>query len=237
MEALTAALRIQHMAIDGKTLRGSGSAKLGPLHLVSAWATAQHLSLGPVAVDAKSNEITAIPALLELLDLSGVFGRRIALTFAASCVPCRPSQVGGFGMRSVLVFSLLLLLAGATQAKGLRFRVVDASSGAPIAGATIERWASQWQPRILLPPGKFWFPAGKLTTDAEGFAFLEVVARDDWYAIKAGGYEEGSVARSWFKFQFTARAGGSPRDMVEQSGALVVPLRPGTSKEKDRQAE
>jgi len=71
VQALTAALRIKHVAIDGKTLRGSGSARLGPLHLVSAWATAQHLSLGQVAVDAKSNEITAIPALLELLDLNG----------------------------------------------------------------------------------------------------------------------------------------------------------------------
>jgi len=71
VQAISAALRIKHIAIDGKTLRGSGSAKLGPLHLVSAWATAQHLSLGQVAVDAKSNEITAIPALLELLDLNG----------------------------------------------------------------------------------------------------------------------------------------------------------------------
>jgi predicted transposase YbfD/YdcC len=71
VRAVSAALRIKHIAIDGKTLRGSGSAKLGPLHLVSAWATAQHLSLGQVAVDAKSNEITAIPALLELLDLNG----------------------------------------------------------------------------------------------------------------------------------------------------------------------
>jgi predicted transposase YbfD/YdcC len=71
VQAVTAALRIQHVAIDGKTLRGSGSAKLGPLHLVSAWATAQHLTLGQVAVEAKSNEITAIPALLELLDLKG----------------------------------------------------------------------------------------------------------------------------------------------------------------------
>jgi predicted transposase YbfD/YdcC len=69
--AVSEALRIQHVAIDGKALRGSGSAKLGPLHLVSAWATAQHLTLGQVAVDAKSNEITAIPALLELLDLNG----------------------------------------------------------------------------------------------------------------------------------------------------------------------
>ncbi len=71
VRAVSQALKIQHVAIDGKTLRGSGSAKLGPLHLVSAWATAQHLSLGQVAVDAKSNEITAIPALLELLDLHG----------------------------------------------------------------------------------------------------------------------------------------------------------------------
>jgi predicted transposase YbfD/YdcC len=71
VRAVSAALGIQHVAIDGKTLCGSGSAKLGPLHLVSAWATAQHLSLGQVAVDAKSNEITAIPRLLELLDLNG----------------------------------------------------------------------------------------------------------------------------------------------------------------------
>jgi predicted transposase YbfD/YdcC len=71
VRAVSAALRIRHVAIDGKTLRGSGSAQLGPLHLVSAWATAQHLSLGQVAVDSKSNEITAIPALLELLDLQG----------------------------------------------------------------------------------------------------------------------------------------------------------------------
>jgi predicted transposase YbfD/YdcC len=71
VRAVSAALDIKHVAIDGKTLRGSGSARLGPLHLVSAWATAEHLSLGQVAVDAKSNEITAIPALLEMLDLGG----------------------------------------------------------------------------------------------------------------------------------------------------------------------
>jgi predicted transposase YbfD/YdcC len=71
VRAVAESLRIKHVAIDGKTLRGSGSAKLGPLHLVSAWATAQHLTLGQVAVDTKSNEITAIPALLELLDLKG----------------------------------------------------------------------------------------------------------------------------------------------------------------------
>jgi predicted transposase YbfD/YdcC len=71
MQALSAALSIKQIAIDGKTLRSSGHGPLGPLHLVSAWATANHLSLGQVAVADKSNEIPAIPRLLELLDLSG----------------------------------------------------------------------------------------------------------------------------------------------------------------------
>jgi len=59
------------VAIDGKTLRRTfdRARGLGALHLVSAWATANGLTLGQVAVDAKSNEITAIHALIELLDL------------------------------------------------------------------------------------------------------------------------------------------------------------------------
>lgn len=60
-----------HLAIDGKTLRGSAACKRGPLHLVSAWATEANLSLGEVAVEGKSNEIRAIPELLKLLDLKG----------------------------------------------------------------------------------------------------------------------------------------------------------------------
>jgi len=57
--------------LDGKTLRSTRHrwAGLGALHLVSAWASATGLTLGQVAVDSKSNEITAIPQLLELLDL------------------------------------------------------------------------------------------------------------------------------------------------------------------------
>src|SRR5690348_1858662 len=51
VQAIQATLAIKHVAIDGKTLRSSGSAKFGTWHLVSAWATAQRLSLGQVAVD------------------------------------------------------------------------------------------------------------------------------------------------------------------------------------------
>src|SRR5207253_11144196 len=64
---------LQHIAIDGKALRHSYNRRAGleMLHAVSAWATEQHLILGQVMTDAKSNEITAIPKLLELLDLHG----------------------------------------------------------------------------------------------------------------------------------------------------------------------
>ena len=61
------------IAIDGKALRRTfdRARGLGALRLVSAWATANGLTLGQVAVDAKSNEVTAIPRLIELLDLRG----------------------------------------------------------------------------------------------------------------------------------------------------------------------
>jgi predicted transposase YbfD/YdcC len=61
------------IAIDGKTLRRSfdRAAGKGPLHVVSAWAVENHLTLGQMAVDGKSNEITAIPELLKILDLTG----------------------------------------------------------------------------------------------------------------------------------------------------------------------
>jgi predicted transposase YbfD/YdcC len=64
-------LGLGHIAIDGKSQRGSAHGKVGPLHIVSAWSTQMNLSLGQVAVDKKSNEIKAIPQLLELLDLQG----------------------------------------------------------------------------------------------------------------------------------------------------------------------
>ncbi len=63
----------QVVAIDGKTLRRSfdAASEKSAIHMVSAWATANHISLGQVVTDQKSNEITAIPKLLEMLDISG----------------------------------------------------------------------------------------------------------------------------------------------------------------------
>jgi predicted transposase YbfD/YdcC len=61
------------LAIDGKTLRRSHDRKngLGALHSVTVWASEYGLSLGQVACDEKSNEITAIPELLKLVDVAG----------------------------------------------------------------------------------------------------------------------------------------------------------------------
>ena len=60
------------VSIDGKTLRGSRDAgSKSVVHMVSAWANANQLSLGQVKVDEKSNEITAIPKLLNVLVLKG----------------------------------------------------------------------------------------------------------------------------------------------------------------------
>lgn len=73
MAAVCQRLGLKQVAIDGKTLRrchhrGKGQAAL---HLVSAWSVENGLTLGQRAVDGKSNEITAIPELLQLLDVSG----------------------------------------------------------------------------------------------------------------------------------------------------------------------
>jgi predicted transposase YbfD/YdcC len=59
--------------IDGKTIRGSYDRNQGKsaLHVISAWASKQRLVLAQMKVEDKSNEITAIPALLDLLDIAG----------------------------------------------------------------------------------------------------------------------------------------------------------------------
>src|SRR3954453_12720474 len=73
MQAVQEITESRLIAIDGKTLRGSYNRRDGKaaIHMVSAWARENTLSLGQVVVDEKSNEITAIPALLGVLEVSG----------------------------------------------------------------------------------------------------------------------------------------------------------------------
>lgn len=74
IKSLSIDVNSEVIAIDGKTLRGSGNRRKGKkaLHLVSAWASNQGLLLGQVkTTDEKSNEITAIPKLLKMIDVAG----------------------------------------------------------------------------------------------------------------------------------------------------------------------
>ena len=72
VERFTTAVR-GVVAVDGKTLRRSfdRAAEQGPIHMISAWSSQQRLVLGQCKVADKSNEITAIPQLLQLLELHG----------------------------------------------------------------------------------------------------------------------------------------------------------------------
>ena len=73
VDALREPTQSEIMALGGKTLRHSfdTAGGRGAIHVVSAWAAANRLVLGQVKVDDKSNEITALPALLSLLDVRG----------------------------------------------------------------------------------------------------------------------------------------------------------------------
>jgi hypothetical protein len=134
----------------------------------------------------------------------------------------RPSMM--LNVRNLLVPCILAAVPAAVQAEELRFRVVDAVSGAPIANVEVKRLASQWQPRILLLPGKFWFPREEAATDASGVTSFKEFASDDHFSFNAAGYEPGAVNKSWFKYRF--RSGTGPAsEVAERSGALVIPMR------------
>ena len=70
-QGLREAVDEEIVAMDGKSLRRSMDRKRGPIHLVNAWTAANRLVLGQLKVADKSNEITAIPALLRALELAG----------------------------------------------------------------------------------------------------------------------------------------------------------------------
>lgn len=90
------------IAIDGKTLRRTfdTASQKAAIHMVSAWATAQGLCLGQVKTDAHSNEITAIPKLLDVLALAG----RIVSLDAIGCQPAIAKRIRDRG--GDYVFSL-----------------------------------------------------------------------------------------------------------------------------------
>ena len=70
-QTLRSKLSGEIVAMDGKALRRAGNKKSDMIYIVSAWASESGLTLGQVKVEDKSNEITAIPKLLRILDLAG----------------------------------------------------------------------------------------------------------------------------------------------------------------------
>jgi len=153
------------VAIDGKTLRRSHDRPngRGPLHLVSAWSTARGLVLGQRAVADKSNEIVAIPALLDALEVEGA----VVTIDAMGCQKAIARRIRARGADYVLALkdnqpTLHELVAH-------HFAVVtdDAAGLSPAAHATMEKdhgrregrhcWASD-DPEVLawLDPDRSW---------------------------------------------------------------------------------
>ncbi len=73
VSSITQKLNLELIHIDGKTAKGSydREGKLKALHSVSAWSSEHSLVLAQQKVDSKSNEITAVPLVLKLLNLKG----------------------------------------------------------------------------------------------------------------------------------------------------------------------
>jgi len=98
INGVCAALGVRHLPIDGQTLRGTRGPDGTCLHVVSAWAAEYRLTLAQVVVADKSNEITAIPEVLRLLDLHGA----LVTIDAIGCQKGIAGQVVGGGGDYVL---------------------------------------------------------------------------------------------------------------------------------------
>lgn len=125
------------IAIDGKTLRRSfdRASERSPLHLVNAWAADCRLVLGQVATDAKSNEITAVPKLLEMLSLKGAVVTADALNCQRSIAAAVTERGGDYvlalkGNQGSLHADVKLFLDEPAHAADLAsHRTVDAEHG------------------------------------------------------------------------------------------------------------
>jgi predicted transposase YbfD/YdcC len=124
------------IAIDGKVLRRSfdrASAK-SPLHMVSAWGCEQRMVLAQIATDAKSNEITAVPKLLQMLSLKGTIVTVDALNCQRAIAQQIVDQGGDYalalkGNQGTLHDDVTLFLDDPERAAGTTDTTVDADNG------------------------------------------------------------------------------------------------------------
>src|SRR5664279_5272220 len=124
------------VAIDGKVLRRSFDRASGksPLHMVSAWGCEQRLVLAQIATDAKSNEITAVPKLLEMLTLKGTIVTADALNCQRAIAQQIVDQSGDYalalkGNQETLHRDVVLFLDDPASKTSTAKPVVDADHG------------------------------------------------------------------------------------------------------------
>jgi predicted transposase YbfD/YdcC len=124
------------IAIDGKVLRRSfdRASEKSALHMVSAWGCEQRLVLGQIATDAKSNEITAVPKLLEMLSLKGTIVTMDALNCQRGIAQLIVDQQGDYalalkGNQSTLRDDVALFLKDPACTRVTTARTVDGDHG------------------------------------------------------------------------------------------------------------
>lgn len=162
------------IAIDGKTLRRSHDASrgMGALHLVSAWAVTNGVVLGQVRVEHKSNEITAIPVLLERLELAG----QIVTVDAMGCQKAIARQILGRGGE--------YLLAVKENQPGLLEKVQECFQEAQAQGYAHTRHDT-WE-RVEKGHGRLERRRCTLLTDADHLLYLQGTGEEGvWPGLKA----------------------------------------------------
>jgi predicted transposase YbfD/YdcC len=182
VHAVLPSLEGEAVALDGKTLAGSGQTTTAKraLHLVSAWATRQGVVLGQVATEDHSNEITAIPKLLQVLDLRGA----IVTIDAMGCQKEIARQVRAQGADYVL--AVKDNQKGLAEAIGLQMRRTHAKGVTRTKIQTCEKDHGRTDERTYTamaaptPVKRHWPDAQsivrvcRLTTDAQGKRSKEV---------------------------------------------------------------
>ena len=123
-ESIRVKIKGEVISIDGKTSRGSGEDGKKAVHMVSAWLSEQKMVLGQIAVPEKTNEITAVPELIKMLDIGGCILTADAMscqkTIVAEIIRKKAEYVIGLkGNQSGLLEYAELLYEGIRKDPGL----------------------------------------------------------------------------------------------------------------------
>lgn len=191
----------QVVALDGKTLRRSHDRANGKaaLHMVSAWACGSGLVLGQLAVDDKSNEITALPALLRLLDLAGA----TVTIDAMGCQTAIAAQIVAQGADYALALKDNHPTLHAEVAE--EFAAARATAFADYAPTDHDDWATVEKDHGRLETRRYW-----TISDPETIAYLNQGGA--WAGLRAIGMVErqrriGEVLSSETRYYLLSGAG------------------------------